>query len=65
MRSCGRGAAFISRSWLTPAEVQAVLEELNGSSPLVAQLLYGSGLRLLEALRLRVKGINFTRHRRS
>ncbi len=47
---------------LTPAEVQEVLQALSGSSRLVAQLLYGSGLRLLEALRLRVKDINFARH---
>ena len=47
---------------LTPSEVKAVLDELSGSSRLVVQLLYGSGLRLLEALRLRVKDINFARH---
>src|SRR5712691_4452550 len=47
---------------LTPSEVKGVLDELSGSSRLVVQLLYGGGLRLLEALRLRVKDINFARH---
>ena len=42
---------------LTPAEVGAVLARLDGPPRLVAGLLYGSGLRLLEALRLRVKDI--------
>jgi integron integrase len=43
----------------TPVEVRAVLAELEGSSALVAGLLYGSGLRLLECLRLRVKDLDF------
>jgi integron integrase len=42
---------------LTRAEVEAVLARLGGTHRLVAQLLYGSGLRLLEALRLRVKDV--------
>ena len=40
-------------------EVQALLAELEGQFHLVAQLLYGSGLRLMEALRLRVKDVDF------
>jgi len=40
---------------LTRDEVHRVLAELSGVNRLVAQLLYGSGLRLLEALELRVK----------
>ena len=44
---------------LTPAEVRAVLERLEGSARLVASLLYGSGLRLLECLELRVKDVDF------
>jgi len=40
---------------LTRAEVQRVLAELRGVNRLVVLLLYGSGLRLLEALALRVK----------
>ena len=45
----------------TPAEVRAVLAHLRGTNALVARLLYGSGLRLLEALRLRVKDLDFAR----
>ncbi len=44
---------------LTPAEVKAVLSRLDGAPRLVATLLYGSGLRLMEALRLRVKDLDF------
>jgi integron integrase len=40
-------------------EVQALLGQLEPPFNLIAQLLYGSGLRLLEALRLRVKDIDF------
>lgn len=43
----------------TRAEVQAVLAELDGVHHLVAGLLYGSGLRLPEALRLRVKDVDW------
>ena len=46
---------------LTPAEVQAVLKQTRGTPHLVAQILYGSGLRLLECCRLRVKDVDFTR----
>ncbi len=46
---------------LTRAEVSAVLRQLNGVPRLVALLLYGSGLRLLECLRLRVKDVDFGR----
>ncbi len=44
---------------LTPAEVKEVLTNLEGPVFLVVSLLYGSGLRLSEALRLRVKDIDF------
>ena len=47
---------------LTPAEVAAVLARLDGVSGLLARLLYGSGMRLLEGLRLRVKDVDFDRH---
>ncbi len=46
---------------LTKAEVQAVLGRLTGTHWLVASLLYGTGMRILEALRLRVKDIDFER----
>ena len=42
-------------------EVRAVLAQLPDVHRLVATLLYGGGLRLLEALRLRVKDIDFAR----
>ena len=43
----------------SPAEARAVLAHLKGDYRLMAHLLYGSGLRLLECLRLRVKDIDF------
>jgi integron integrase len=42
---------------LSTREVRAVLAELDGTSWLMANLLYGSGLRLMEAHRLRVKDV--------
>jgi integron integrase len=44
---------------LTRDEVRAVLRPLNGVPRLMASLLYGSGLRLLECCRLRVQDIDF------
>ena len=44
---------------LTRPEVRAILGEMKGVPRLVAALLYGSGLRLLEGLSLRVKDIDF------
>jgi len=44
---------------LTRDEVRAVLDRLEGSSRLMACLLYGAGLRLLECARLRVKDVDF------
>src|SRR6185436_14071962 len=46
---------------LTPSEVRALLGQLSGTMELVAALLYGTGARLLEALRLRVKDVEFER----
>jgi integron integrase len=44
---------------LTEEEVKALLGQMEGTNGLVAHLLYGAGLRLTEALRLRVKDIDF------
>lgn len=44
---------------LTREEVRAVVRRMQGTERLVVMLLYGSGLRLLEALRMRVKDIDF------
>lgn len=46
---------------MTRAEVQAVLAELAGDKWLIASILYGSGLRLMDCLRLRVKDVDFSR----
>ena len=46
---------------LTPGEVLHLLDELGGTMGLIARLLYGTGLRLMEGLRLRVKDVEFTR----
>ena len=47
---------------LTRDEVRAVICELHGTHQLMAILLYGAGLRLLECARLRVKDVDFARH---
>ncbi len=48
---------------LTASEVRALLLHMQGggTAGLIAQLLYGTGMRLLEALRLRVKDVEFAR----
>jgi integron integrase len=45
---------------MTRDEVAAVLVLMDGTPQLVAKLLYGSGLRIMEAVRLRVKDIDFS-----
>ncbi len=47
---------------LSRDEVRAVLRQLRGTHRLMAILLYGAGLRLLECARLRVKDVHFARH---
>ncbi len=47
---------------LTVAEIRAVLTRLKGTHWLIASLLYGAGMRLMEAVRLRVKDVEFSRH---
>jgi integrase len=44
----------------TRLEVRTLLAHLSGTELLIASLLYGSGLRLMEAVRLRVKDIDFS-----
>jgi len=46
---------------LTREEVQAVMSSMEGTHGLISRLLYGTGMRLMEGLRLRVKDIEFTR----
>jgi site-specific recombinase XerD len=43
---------------MTREEVAAVVALMDGTAPLVAKLLYGRGLRIMEAVRLRVKDID-------
>lgn len=47
---------------LSRAETSALLNTLSGREALMAGLLYGSGLRLMECLRLRVKDVDLARH---
>jgi integrase len=46
---------------LSIEEVRAVLAQLDGEHGLLARLLYGTGMRIMEALRLRVKDVCFDR----
>jgi len=46
---------------LSREEVAALLEEMNGVTWLMASLLYGAGLRLMECVRLRVQDVDFVR----
>jgi integron integrase len=48
---------------LTRAEVRTIIARLHGPPKLVVTLLYGTGTRLLEALRLRVKDVEFGNNR--
>jgi len=50
-------------SVLTRSEVKRILGRMNGTPRLVATLLYGTGMRLLECLRLRVKDLEFGNNR--
>jgi len=46
---------------LTVDEVTRILDRLTGTHRLIGRLMYGTGLRILEALRLRIKDIEFAR----
>lgn len=45
---------------LNSGEAQAVIAHLSGNHRLLVQLMYGSGLRVMEAVRLRVKDVDFS-----
>jgi integron integrase len=47
---------------LTHAEAMSVISHMRGIPRLMAKILYGSGLRLMECMRLRVKDIDFDNH---
>ena len=46
---------------LTKEEVKRVLVHIEGTHGLMARLLYGTGMRLMECVRLRIKDVDFTR----
>ena len=46
---------------LAVEEMRRLLAELDGTALLMAQLLYGAGLRMIECVRLRVKDVDFAR----
>lgn len=46
-------------SVFTPIEAKSIIAELEGTTHLIVSLLYGSGMRLTEVLRLRVKDVDF------
>ena len=48
-----------NRNILSPKECQRVLSFLFGQDWLIASLIYGSGMRLVECVRLRIRDINF------
>lgn len=47
---------------LNRVEVEQLLQQMTGTQKLIASLLYGSGLRRSEAVRLRVKDVDFDHH---
>ncbi len=49
-------------SVLTKDEVAGLLAQMDGITALLARLLYGTGMRLMEGMRLRVKDVDFDRH---
>ena len=50
------------RSVLTRDEVAGLLAHMDGQTALLARLLYGTGMRLMEGMRLRIKDVDFDRH---
>ncbi|MBK9346842.1 MAG: integron integrase [Burkholderiales bacterium] len=49
-------------SVLTKEEVAGLLVHMDGQTALIARLLYGTGMRLMEGMRLRIKDVDFDRH---
>jgi len=49
-------------SVLTKEEVASLLDQMEGVTALLARLLYGTGMRLMEGMRLRIKDVDFDRH---
>ncbi len=47
---------------LTKDEVAGLLAHMEGVTALLARLLYGTGMRLMEGMRLRIKDVDFERH---
>ena len=47
---------------LSKDEVKRLIANLTGASKLIAQVIYGGGLRVMECMRLRVKDIDFDNH---
>ena len=46
---------------LNPSEVRLLFDQMDGTMALIAQLLFGTGMRLMEGLQLRVKDVDFER----
>ena len=49
-------------SGLNKGEVKGLLAAMDGVAALLARLLYGTGMRLMEGMRLRVKNVDFDHH---
>lgn len=49
-------------SVLTEEEVASLLAQMDGITALLAKLLYGTGMRLMEGMRLRIKDVDFDRN---
>jgi integron integrase len=47
---------------LSHQEAMSVIQKMDGTTKLIAQLLYGSGLRVSECLQLRIKDLDFANH---
>ena len=47
---------------LSQEEMARIFQHMDGEFLLIAQFLYGTGLRILEAMRLRVKDVDLTRN---